>query len=133
MTNVKIRRVPIAAYPQTEHSDLCDELQLIVEGHAGYGERGRDLVCSAESILVQCFAAFLAGLAQDDLADFTVDGVEQGGSVAIAAIPTQKGWHTVCGAFQCIAMGFFLLAKHYPNYVTVQINEPSQEDSSYER
>ena len=40
----------------------CQSLRLVVAGHACYGEKGRDIVCAAESILVQSLACALAGL-----------------------------------------------------------------------
>lgn len=119
MTNVKVRRVPMQP---PGGSGLQDELQLIVEGHAEYQQRGQDIVCAAESILVQCFAAFLAGASQEMLLDFSVEGLDQHGCVAISAIPTRHGWQFICGAFECIATGFFLLAKAYPKHVSIRVN-----------
>ena len=46
--------------------------RLVVAGHAGYGEKGRDIVCAAESMLVQALAGTLAGLSPALLYDYTV-------------------------------------------------------------
>ncbi len=114
MTRVQLKRVPI----QTAQNNTAGyELQLIVKGHTGYAVLGRDIVCAGISILVQGFAAFLAGAAQEFLYDFAVEGMESDGSVMIVATPTTEGWHYICGAFENTAMGFFLLAQAYPKHV----------------
>lgn len=124
MTNIKVKRVPLQLQGC---QGLQDELQMIVEGHAGYQKKGEDIVCAAVSVLVQSFAAFLAGVGQDFLYDFSVEGVQGEGSVAICAIPTRRGWQFICGAFECISTGFFLLAKTYPNNVSIRVN-PFEEE-----
>ncbi len=124
MTNVKVQRVPITL---PERSDLKDELQLVVEGHAGYDHSGHDIVCAAESILVQSFATFLAGAQEQYVYDFSIDGLEADGCVAISAIPTHEGWDYIRGAFECTAMGFYLLAGHYPDHVNINVNANKKE------
>lgn len=125
MTSVIVRRVPVVVPDKKAERH---ELQLIVDGHANYAKPGEDLVCAAESILVQSYAAFLAGVAQEYLYDFAVEGIDGSGCVAISAIPTKRGWHFICGAFEVIIIGFFLLAKTYPKHVTMKINPKPEEE-----
>ncbi len=96
-----------------------EELRLIVAGHAGYGEKGRDIVCAAESILVQALACGLAAMEPELLQDFTVEGVAGSGCVGIAAIPQRAGEERVRGLFSGALTGFALLEAHYPAYVRV--------------
>lgn len=125
MTQVKIKRVPVQV---PGRADLQDELQLLVDGHAGYDRSGRDLVCAAESMLVQAYAAFLSCTQDDELYDFSVDSLEGKGNVEVSAIPTQQGWDYVRGAFECTAMGFCLLAINHPQNVTVCVNPQNEEE-----
>jgi len=70
---------------------------LTLRGHAGAGEKGRDLVCAALSILAETAAA-------------------QPGS----ACRTGEGWCLIRGAdarLGPIALGLRLLARDYPAFV----------------
>ncbi|MBQ7858824.1 MAG: ribosomal-processing cysteine protease Prp [Faecalibacterium sp.] len=116
MTTVQIKTAPVQlpGLPQESQS-----LRLIVAGHACYGEKGKDIVCAAESILVQSLAAALAGLDEQQLFDLAVDGVAGSGCVAITALPTPAGFERVRGMFETACTGFCLLAKAYPAHVRV--------------
>lgn len=70
---------------------------LSVSGHAGAGEKGRDLVCAALSILCETAAA--------------LDGAETSRG---------EGWLVTAGDREKLAVlttGFRLLARDYPQYV----------------
>ena len=97
----------------------CQSLRLVVAGHACYGEKGRDIVCAAESILVQSLACALAGLDSSLLADLAVDGVAGSGCAVITAVATPAGTQRVRGIMETACTGFCLLAKHYPAHVRV--------------
>lgn len=101
-----------------------EELRLVVSGHAGYGEKGRDIVCAAESILVQALACDLAAMSPELLYDCTVEGVAGSGCVGITALPRAAGLERVRGAFSCAMTGFALLQAHYPAYVQVLLERP---------
>ncbi|MFI3169799.1 MAG: ribosomal-processing cysteine protease Prp [Faecalibacterium sp.] len=118
MTQITIKR---AYQTIPDCGKTQDALQLDVTGHAGYGANGKDLVCAAESILVQAFSAFLAGANKRDLYHFSVEGIEGRGSVSLCAVPTKGGWDYIRGAFECVVMGFYLLSRRYPNHVNVRV------------
>lgn len=118
MTTVQIQKVP------AEGEKMTCELRLMVAGHAGFAEKGRDIVCAAESILVQSLACALAGMEPEQLQDFTVEGVAGSGCVGITAIPTPQGYERVRGMFESACVGFCLLAEHYPEHVRVITPQP---------
>jgi uncharacterized protein YsxB (DUF464 family) len=104
-----------------------EQLRLIVSGHAGYGEKGRDIVCAAESMLVQALACSLAGMDRAQLYDFTVEGVAGSGCVGISALADAAHAERVRGMFAMTVTGFGLLAQHYPEYVRVQLRPEREE------
>lgn len=122
MTTVKIQKEPAAL--AGEGGNTC-ELRLIVAGHAGFGEKGKDIVCAAESILVQSLACALTRLGPEQLQDVTVEGVAGSGCVGITAIPTPQGYERVQGMFESACVGFCLLAEHYPEHVRVVALPPA--------
>lgn len=109
-----------AALPKGGESE---ELRLIVTGHAQYAEKGRDIVCAAESILVQALACSLAAMEPQELYDFTVEGVAGSGCVGITAIPQPETAALVHGLYACALTGFGLLEKHYPANVSVCLGQ----------
>ena len=117
MTTVQVEITSVA---QPGPQECGRELRMIVAGHAGYGEKGRDIVCAAESILVQALACTLAKFDRSVLYDFAVEGVAGSGCVGITAIPTPAGWERVRGAFESACMGFCLLSDAYPQNVRVR-------------
>ncbi len=104
------------------------ELQLLVTGHACFGKKGHDIVCAAESVLVQTLAASLAKLDSCMLHDYTIEGVAGSGCMGITVIPTTKGWDYVRGAFELVATGFYLLAQNYPRHVQIKLNNYAAEE-----
>ena len=103
----------------------------MVAGHAGYGEKGRDIVCAAESMLVQALAGTLAGLSPALLYDYTVEGVAGSGCVGITALPTAAGAERVRGIVESAVTGVCLLAQAYPAYVSIRGIEGEEEENDH--
>lgn len=88
---------------------------LAVSGHAGYAERGKDIVCAGVSITAQAFAATLS----------KTDGVmcdvkrEDGRMFVVCRhIPQVKRY--VDALFDMARTAFELLAEEYPEHVKVK-------------
>ncbi len=94
-------------------------LSLTVKGHAGCGEKGRDIVCAAVSILTYTLAK-------------NVDTARERGERLDASIRLAEGdAHVLCTAgdsdayrallrvFRVIEEGYALLAESYPHHVTL--------------
>ena len=93
--------------------DDGDELELAVEGHAGYAEHGRDIVCAACSGITYALLAFLEEYGEEatDIAGPVVDS----GCFYIAC----KGTETIRAAFNMAALGLLKIASQYPGHVTI--------------
>lgn len=81
------------------------EYRLTLEGHAGYGPHGADIVCAAASILGQALLAWLGDRVQDVCME--------DGRFSVAA----QGGADVEAAFEVAAAGLALLGEGYPQNV----------------
>lgn len=86
---------------------VCSRNGLTVQGHAGYAEAGRDIVCAAASALVWA----LAGVLQE--------------TGRLEKMHTGTGWAEVTGTGDCerefalVRCGLEMLAAQYPGCVKV--------------
>lgn len=92
--------------------------RLEVKGHAQTAEKGKDIVCSAASILVYTLAAsverlYHAGgqLIKEPKMDI------QDGYTLIACRPARENRAIVSLIYDSICVGFEILAEHYPESV----------------
>lgn len=93
------------------------ELTLQIEGHAGYAEKGKDIVCSAVSIL---FYTLGRCLSENEymLKDSIVN--DDDGNGYIMAKPKDKFIPTVKTFFYVTLEGFKSIAETYPDYVVLK-------------
>lgn len=87
---------------QVTYNEVGDEMILRAEGHAGYAEKGKDIVCAAVSVLMQTLAYSVDACLMDD-----------GNGLAVQA-------HQSCdnmAKFELVTDGLILLAKQYPENV----------------
>lgn len=93
-------------------------LELNIEGHAGYAEKGKDIVCSAVSILFYTLveslesSGFLVKPLEKEVRDGSVRLMVHGKGAFTANIQLMF-WQTM--------NGFELLANDYPDYVKLEI------------
>lgn len=100
-----------------EEKVLC----LTLTGHAGYAEPGKDIVCSAASILVYTLAQSVATIADQGGLDGNPVIKLGPGDVCIRAIPVSGMYETVQSAFIFAVIGYRLLEKQYPTNVRIKM------------
>ena len=104
-----------------------DELgfRLRIEGHAGAGSKGEDIVCAGLSAL--SFTLIKAAEQTEDFrAAVTVDELQ--GLVEVKCKPRGAWGVTKCGiVMDTIAGGFALMAEKYPEYVKFEKKEVPDE------
>lgn len=97
---------------------------LRIKGHAGAGPIGADPVCAAVSILIYTAAQCALELYEDErLQQWPIVEIESGKSL-VAADARQAHIGKVGQIFETVMTGFYLLAKQYPQYVTVKESSP---------
>lgn len=91
-----------------------DGLELIIDGHAGYAEHGRDIVCAAVSGITYALLAFLEEYS-DEVTDVAGPVVESG-----CFFVSCKGTERIQAAFHMAALGLRKIGSQYPDHVMVQ-------------
>ncbi len=89
--------------------------QYIVEGHAGFAESGRDIICSAVSVV-----AYTGINALEELVGIKSYGIENG--YMICSVPTdipEELKEKVRTILETIVVGFKQLQLTYEDYVSV--------------
>lgn len=95
---------------------------LTVEGHAGQAEAGKDLVCAAVSILVHTVEANLQLLDARSYLSRLDTHIAEGS--ASFAFPPRKGMEAMVSfAVALVVVGFEILAKEAPEYVSYTMME----------
>lgn len=96
-----------------------ERLSLTVEGHAGYGKEGQDIVCAAASAL--CFALLLSLKRLDSeglLSSF--DHRMERGFAFFSAAASPQGARLWGYAVDPILSAFTLLSESYPDHVSLE-------------
>ena len=92
-------------------------IAMCVDGHAGQAEKGKDLICSAASILAYTVSQYvhyvdkLGGIKVKPRIEF------EDGHMLIEVNPTEDYIAEVLNAFFVAEVGYQLLAQNYPQYV----------------
>ncbi len=97
------------------------ELRLSVEGHAGQAEKGKDIVCSAVSILFYTLAQAIVDSA-DLLEEEPVINIEDGNGI-VSCKPNQTFLGTIQRTYWTILTGIELLADEYKEYINFTVEE----------
>ena len=88
--------------------------ELSIDGHAGYAEHGKDIVCAACSGITYALLAFLEQYSEE-VADIAGPVVESGRFYI-----TCRGTENIATAFHMAVLGLRKISFQYPDYVTIQ-------------
>lgn len=89
------------------------EFSLLLHGHAGYAEAGKDIVCAGLSALMYSLPASLKARG---IQYFLELGAPEG-EAKIKAFPEVEQIYPCMIIFETIAEGIALIAEHYPDNV----------------
>lgn len=90
-----------------------DEHCMVMEGHAGAGEYGHDIVCAAASILMHTLEA----AAMDSQSTLQPVISKHRGYARIQCTPTARNKRRCEDIYRTIFRGYELLAQQYPEHV----------------
>lgn len=97
-------------------------LSLRLEGHAGYAEDGKDIVCASASILAYTVAQFVTEAEHNgDLASPSTIQLERGDTI-ITCEPTEDIFLGMQEMYLFAKMGYALLEHNYPRNVKLIID-----------
>lgn len=94
----------------------AEEYRLSVEGHSGYAEPGKDIICSAASILAYTLAQNLMFAEDDGIVQELQANLEQG-NAEISCRPVAGQEEEIRCIFSVVRTGFLLLSTNYPKFI----------------
>ena len=94
-------------------------LSLTVGGHAGYGERGRDIVCAAVSILTYTLAKNIDTARERGVRTEASIRLDEGDAHILCTADDPDAYRALLCIFRVIGEGYALLAESYPHHVTL--------------
>ena len=94
--------------------------RVTVEGHAGSGPEGHDLVCSAVSTLALTLAGNVSYMAAQEAVWDVITKLEEG-NAEIQCTPYRRYKDSVAQIFRAVCVGFELLATKYPENIKYEV------------
>ena len=94
--------------------------RVTVEGHAGAGPEGHDLVCAAVSTLALTLAGNVAHMESQGAVRDVITKLEEG-NAEIQCSPYRRYKDSVEQIFRSICVGFELLATKYPKNISYDV------------
>ena len=96
-----------------------EKMELKINGHAGQAEKGKDIVCSAVSILFYTLAQAVTD-SEEMLTEAPVISIEDGNGV-VSCKPKRKYLATMQRTYWTVFTGFELLVQEYKDYVSFAV------------
>ena len=93
---------------------------LRLEGHAGAGVPGQDLICCAASMLVYTMAANVRTMRRQQWLEEAQIHLEPG-NARISCLPYTYASDWVAVRMDAICLGFWMLQKEYPEFVSFTV------------
>ena len=94
--------------------------RVTVEGHAGSGPEGHDLVCAAVSALALTLAGNVAYMETQEAVRNVITDLKEG-NAQIHCTPYRRYKDSVEQIFRAICVGFELLATKYPKNISYEV------------
>lgn len=88
---------------------------LSVTGHAGYAEIGKDIVCSAISVLSYSLLKYLHEAENENRVGILEETIEEGNVTVVIEINDP----TVMEGIKAVTGGYELLSDNYPDYIRI--------------
>ena len=94
--------------------------RVTIEGHAGTGPEGHDLVCAAVSALALTLAGNVSYMGSQEAVHGVITKLEEG-SAEIQCTPYRRYKDSVEQIFRSICVGFELLSTKYPENISYEV------------
>ena len=93
------------------------KLSLRIEGHAGYDEIGKDIICASASILALTVAQFVMETEHHGDLKSPAEVRLESGDTYISCEPSEEMWCGVQNMYSFAMIGYAILEHNYPQYV----------------
>ncbi len=95
------------------------EYGISADGHAGYAEYGRDIVCSAVTSLLYMMAECIRQ--ENDVGHLrNMEITLEPGHAVLAAVPAKEYGERLSTMFCTVKTGLAVVAEMYPDYVQIE-------------
>ena len=101
------------------YREYRDSFIIIAEGHAGFSQKGSDIVCAAVSVLAFTLLNCIKNAESDKLLVVRREIVRDG-YFCVEAEPFDFARDKVETIFDTCFAGFSLLADEYPSYINIE-------------
>ena len=98
-------------------TETPEKLSLRLEGHAGYAEHGKDIVCASATILAYTVAQYVKHEDTEGNLKAPAEIKLESGDTVVSCEPKAETLKSLSDAYQFAKMGFLILAHNYPQYV----------------
>ena len=96
-------------------------LSLIVNGHANFDEKGKDIVCASTSILTYTIAKIADDMRErGKIAKNSTIRLNDGEAYINCHCINIEAYKEILGAFKTVLTGYKLIAEEYPQNVVVK-------------
>lgn len=102
-------------------SDDGKSIALTMNGHAGYAERGQDIVCSAASILAYTAAQIVLWMHDEGKLKKKPNIHMEPGNIQIVCKPKEDAFPEALHTYSVLQVGCRLLAQTYPEFVSLKM------------
>lgn len=111
------------------NKDESGNIMLHLQGHAGAGARGHDVICAGASMLCYTLAQVMQYMWEEkELSKKPQINLKEGDSF-ISAKPVDEHYNQCLHAFFVVQAGYALLAHSYPQYVElISFGDSSSEE-----
>lgn len=100
-----------------------EKLFVQVDGHAGFEEKGKDVICAAVSTLTCVLAENMLDANEHKMLKEEPDIYIADGCARVRARPKRAWRQTVRTVFDAICTGFAMTAEQYPEHVMMRVEE----------
>ena len=97
---------------------IQDNISLVVSGHSNYDKKGKDIVCSAVSVLSQTLVLSISKICRIDQALKNEPGLLKTEFSILNLTETQLA--SLKNIFDYYIIGLFELVKSYPGYIEIR-------------
>lgn len=98
-----------------------DSLKLTMQGHAGYAEKGQDIVCAAVTAEAYTLAQAICDYDGSGFLDGDPEICMEEGNVCIACKPRPEAMAMISHDYFVIARGLQLLSTTYGDYISISV------------
>ena len=98
-------------------TETPEKLSLRLEGHAGYAETGKDIVCASASILAYTLANIVDNASMIYVGVKVVINLESGNTTIECECKDAETYASLADSYHHTKLGYELLSYKYPQYV----------------